>query len=207
MPGTYGKSMSIYGDDEGEIAVRAARAVIESHIRGEPEPEINFPPSFDSPAGAFTTINTYPEHMLRGCIGYPGPYFPLKESIVRSAKEATNDPRFYPLGEDELERIVVEVSILTPPRLMEVRNPREYLKKIKIGRDGLIVQNGFKRGLLLPQVPVDERWDSGTFLNYTCVKAGLPSGCWKDKKTKVFVFTGEVFEELSPRGDVERKIL
>ncbi len=199
--------MSMYSDDEGEIAVRAARAVIESHVRREPDPEIKFPPSFDSPAGAFTTINTYPEHMLRGCIGYPGPYFPLKESIIRSAKEATHDPRFYPLGEEELDRVVVEVSILTPPRLIEVKSPKEYLKKIKIGRDGLIVQKGFSRGLLLPQVAVDERWDAERFLSYTCVKAGLPGNCWKDRKTKVFAFTGEVFEELTPRGEVARKIL
>ncbi len=197
----------MYTDEEGEIAVRAARAVIEAFVRREPLPEINFPPSFDKPAGAFTTINTYPGAMLRGCIGYPGPYFPLKEAIVRSAREATRDPRFYPLGEEELDRVVIEVSILTPPRLIEVKNPKEYLGKIKIGRDGLIIQKGAYRGLLLPQVPVDERWDVETFLNYTCIKAGLPEGCWKDKKTMVFAFTGEVFEEESPRGNVVRKRL
>ncbi len=199
--------MPMYNDEEGEIAVRAARATIEAFVRGERMPEIAFPASFDRPAGAFTTINTYPEKMLRGCIGYPGPYFPLKESIVRSAQEATRDPRFYPLGEEELDRVVVEVSILTSPRLIEVKRPKEYFERIKIGRDGLVVQNGVNRGLLLPQVPVDEKWDIETFLNYSCLKAGLRSGCWKDRKTKIFSFTAEVFEEEKPRGPVHRKEL
>ena len=198
----------MYSDEEGEIAVRAARAVVEAVVRREPVPSINFPPSFDKPAGAFTTINTHPEKMLRGCIGFPGPYYPLKESIVKSAREAAlADPRFYPVGEDELDRIVIEVSILSPPRLVEVKSPKEYLNRIKVGRDGLIVQKGMDRGLLLPQVPVDEGWDVRTFLDYTCIKSGLPKGCWKDKKTKVFAFTGEVFEEESPRGPVYRKEL
>jgi uncharacterized protein (TIGR00296 family) len=200
--------MAMYTDEEGEIAVRAARAVVEAVVRREPIPSINFPSSFDKPAGAFTTINTYPERMLRGCIGFPGPYYPLKDSIVKSARDAaSSDPRFYPVGEDELDRIVVEVSILTPPRLIEVKNSKEYLKSIKIGRDGLIVQKGMDRGLLLPQVPVEERWNVREFLAYTCRKAGLSEDCWKDKKTKIFSFAGEVFEEEKPRGNIRRKEL
>ncbi len=197
----------MYSDEEGEFAVRAARAVIEAHVREEILPEIEFPESFERPSGVFTTINTYPLMELRGCIGYPGPYFPLKEALVKSAIEATHDPRFYPLGPDELDHIVVEVSLLTPPRLIQIKSPKEYLKKIVIGRDGLIVQKGFARGLLLPQVPVEERWNVEDFLSYTCLKAGLPRNCWKDKKTRIFSFSGEIFAEKEPRGEVYRKRL
>lgn len=198
----------MYSDEEGEIAVRAARKVIDSYVSLRTVPDLDFPQSFDSPAGVFTTINTYPEMELRGCIGFPGPYFPLKEAIVKSAIEAaTGDPRFYPLSPEELDHIVVEVSLLTPPRLIDVKSPREYLKKIVIGRDGLIVQKGFARGLLLPQVPVEEEWDVEEFLDYTCIKAGLPRKCWKDRKTQIFSFQGEVFSEKTPRGEIYRKKL
>ncbi len=198
----------MYSDEEGEIAVKAARKVIDSYVGEGSIPEIEFPPSFDRPSGVFTTINTYPERMLRGCIGFPGPYFPLKEALVKSAIEAaTSDPRFYPLAPEELDHIVVEVSLLTPPRLIEVKNPKEYLKKIVVGRDGLIVQKGFARGLLLPQVPVEENWDVEDFLRGTCMKAGLPANCWKDRKTKIFSFSGEVFSEKTPRGEIYRKEL
>ncbi len=197
----------MYSDREGEFAVRTARKVIEAHVKGESLPDFDFPESFDRPSGVFTTINTYPELQLRGCIGYPGPYFPLKEALVKSAIEATHDPRFYPLGPEEFDHIVVEVSLLTPPRLIAAKNPREYPKKIEIGRDGLIVQNGFARGLLLPQVAVEEKWDAEEFLRYTCMKAGLHRNCWKDKKTRIFSFSGEVFTEETPRGDVRRKEL
>ncbi len=198
----------MYSDEEGEIAVRAARKVIDSYVSQGVIPEIEFPPSFDKPSGVFTTIETFPDRQLRGCIGFPGPYFPLKEALVKSAIEAaTSDPRFYPLSPEELDHIVVEVSLLTPPRLIEVKNPKEYLKKIVIGRDGLIVQKGFARGLLLPQVPVDEKWDVEEFLDYTCIKAGLARNCWKDKKTQIFSFSGEVFAEKMPRGEAYRKRL
>lgn len=200
-------ALPMYSDDEGIFAVRTAREVVEAHVRGNAIPEFDFPESFNAPRGVFTTINTYPQLQLRGCIGYPGPYFPLKEALVKSAIEATHDPRFYPLIPEELDRIVIEVSILTPPRLIEVKSPREYLKKIKIGRDGLVVQKGFARGLLLPQVPVEEKWDVEEFLRYTCIKAGLDRNCWKDKKTQIFWFSAEVFAEESPRGDIHRKEL
>jgi len=197
----------MYSDEEGEFAVRTARMVIEAHVKGEEIPDFSFPDSFDAPSGVFTTINTYPEMHLRGCIGYPGPYFPLRQALVKSAIEATQDPRFYPLGPEELDHIVVEVSLLTPPRSIEAKSPREYMKKIEVGRDGLIVQNGFARGLLLPQVAVEENWDVEEFLRYTCMKAGLHRNCWKDKKTRIFSFSGEVFAEKRPRGEVYRKEL
>ena len=109
----------------------------------------------------------------------------------------------------DMEHIVIELSILTPPRLIEVNEPKEYLNKIKIGRDGLIAERGGRRGLLLPQVPVDHdrNWDVETFLHHTCNKAWLPDDSWKDKNTKIYSFQAILFEELEPRGEVVRKYL
>ncbi len=107
-----------------------------------------------------------------------------------------------------MDNITIEISILTPPKLIEVSTPNEYFEKIVIGRDGLIAERGMRRGLLLPQVPIDHdrNWDVETFLNHTCSKAWLPSDAWEDiKGTKIFSFQAIVFEEKSPRGEVVRK--
>jgi uncharacterized protein (TIGR00296 family) len=108
-----------------------------------------------------------------------------------------------------MDDIVIELSILTPPELIQVNSPNEYLNKIIIGRDGLIVERGMRRGLLLPQVPVDHdrNWDVETFLNHTCQKAWLPGDSWKDLDTKIYSFQAILFEEETPRGEVVRKYL
>jgi len=161
-------------DYDGEIAVRYARAVVENHVAGKEMPEFEFGEVFGKKMGAFVTLNAYPDKMLRGCIGIPEPIMALKDAIKEAAVSATHDPRFPPLGKDELDKIVVEVTSLTPPELIEVESPEEYLNHIKVGRDGLIAEKGFWRGLLLPQVPVEYGWDEEQFLSQTCMKAGLP---------------------------------
>ena len=93
---------------------------------------------------------------------------------------------------------------MTPPQLIEVENPADYVKHIEVGRDGLIAERGFWRGLLLPQVPVEYGWDAGQFLSQTCVKAGLPPDAWMDGETKIYRFQGEVFSETEPYGEVKR---
>jgi len=108
---------------------------------------------------------------------------------------------------DELDHVVFEVSVLTPPEPIKVENPSEYPSKIKIGRDGLIVERGFFKGLLLPQVPVEWRWDEEEFLCQCCMKAGLPPDCWLVKETKIYRFQAIIFEELSPKGEIVRKEL
>ena len=100
----------------------------------------------------------------------------------------------------------IEVSVLTPPEPIE-GPPHERPKKIKVGRDGLIVKKGIYSGLLLPQVPIEWGWDEEEFLSETCWKAGLPPDCWLDGDTEVYRFTAEIFEEEHPNGPVKRKPL
>lgn len=197
----------MYSEEEGEFAVRTARETIENYVRRKGDFAFDFPQSYDIKSGVFVTIDTYPERELRGCIGYPEPFFPLKEALVKAAQEATRDPRFPPLSERELDGIVVEVSLLTPPEEINVRRPREYLKEIVIGRDGLIARKGMFRGLLLPQVAVDWEWDAEEFISNTCMKAGLRHDDWFDKDTRIYKFSAEIFGEESPRGEIERRIL
>jgi uncharacterized protein (TIGR00296 family) len=197
----------VYSDEDGELAVRLARASIDRVVRGVRMPELELPDIFNRDSGAFVTLKTFPGHQLRGCIGYPEPYFPLKASLVKGAEGATRDPRFPRLAEEEVENVVVEVSLLTPPELIKVKSPKDYLAEVVVGRDGLIVEQGVFKGLLLPQVPVEWNWDSETFLGQTCVKAGLYPDAWLDAGTKIYRFTAEVFGEEEPRGRVKRMML
>lgn len=191
---------------EGELAVRIARKAIEVEtLEREPE-KLDVPEIFQMKRGAFVTLNTYPGLELRGCIGYPEPIYSLGATIIRAAQGACHDPRFPTLMSDELDRILVEVSILTPPRELRVER-RELPSAIKVGRDGLIAESGPFRGLLLPQVPVEWEWDEETFLCHTCLKAGLTPDCWLDSRTKIYSFQGEVFSEERPQGRVIRKPL
>jgi len=193
--------------EKGKKAVRFARDVIENHVKNKSTSSIDLNEVFNDKHGAFVTIHTYPDHDLRGCIGIPLPVMPLKEAITEGAKSATRDPRFPPLSENELGNIIIEVTILTKPELIKVNDPKEYLTEIEIGRDGLIVEQSYFKGLLLPQVPVEQRWDKEEFLSHTCLKAGLMPDAWFDEKTKISKFSGQVFTELKPRGDIKEKKL
>jgi len=197
----------MYEEEDGTLAVKLARASIDRAVKGKPMPDINIPQKFLEDSGAFVTLNTYPKHELRGCIGYPEPYFALKDSLIRGAEGATKDPRFPPLAERELENIIVEVSLLSPPKQIKVRNPKEFLKLVKVGQHGLIVEQGMHKGLLLPQVPVEYGWDTEKFLGQTCLKARLFPDAWLDSKTRIYSFTGDVFSEETPRGNVVRVVL
>lgn len=191
--------------EEGERAVRFAREIVDSYVKGEKIKDRDLGEKFRKKSGAFVTILTYPSRDLRGCIGIPEPIYDLKRSIVEAAKSATRDPRFPPLRENELSNVVIEVTILTPPRLIDVKNPRDYLDKVKIGRDGLIVEKGIYRGLLLPQVPVEWGWDVEEFLSQTCIKAGLPPDAWIDRDTMLYSFQGQIFAEKEPYGEIEER--
>jgi uncharacterized protein (TIGR00296 family) len=191
--------------DEGKKAVLFARDVIEKYVKDNSIPSTDLIGLFKEKQGAFVTIHTYPEHNLRGCIGIPLPIMPLKDAIIEGAKSATRDPRFPPLMEEELDSILIEVTILTKPKLINVTKPEEYLKEIKIGRDGLIAEQGFFKGLLLPQVPVEQGWDKEEYLSNTCMKAGLMPDAWYDKNTKISRFSGQIFTEIKPRGEIREK--
>ncbi len=193
--------------EDGVFAVKLARKAIEfwvEHGRTLGTP-IRFSDDFRTLRGVFTTIHTYPENGLRGCIGYPYPIIPLINGIIQSATEATQDPRFPPLGKEELDKITIEVSILTEPENINIKKPEEYLKKIEIGKDGLIIKNGLESGLLLPQVPVEKGWDVKTFLENLCWKAGIEADDWKSNKTQLLKFQAEIFTELEPNGGIVKK--
>jgi len=198
--------------DEGKLLVSLARKAIETYLKtGEIiKPPENVPEKLREKCGVFVTINTVrnDHRELRGCIGYPYPTDPLINAVIDSAiSSATRDPRFPPMTFDELDHVVFEVSVLTPPEPINVENPSEYPSKIKIGRDGLIVERGFFKGLLLPQVPVEWQWNEEEFLCQCCMKAGLPPDCWLMKGTKIYRFQAIIFEEVSPKGEIVRKEL
>jgi uncharacterized protein (TIGR00296 family) len=106
---------------------------------------------------------------------------------------------------DELVQVVFEVSVLTPPEPVKVEKPHDYSKKIKVGRDGLIVERGYCKGLLLPQVPVELGWDEETFLCECCAKAGLPPDSWLLDGTGICRFQAIIFQETTPKGAIVRK--
>lgn len=193
--------------EEGKKAVIFARTIVDHFVNNTHVTPPAIPPVFGEKQGVFVTIHTHPDHDLRGCIGIPLPVMSLKEAIVESAQSATRDPRFPPLEENELDAIIIEVTILTKPALIKVKQPREYLPQIEIGRDGLIIEQGPYKGLLLPQVPVEEGWNKEEFLSHTCMKAGLLPDAWFEKNTKIFKFSGQIFTEVAPRGDIKEKCL
>jgi MEMO1 family protein len=142
-------------------------------------------------AGAFVTLTE--AGSLRGCIGYTSPIKPLYLTVRDTAAHAAlHDPRFRPVSVEELPQLGYEISVLSPLRRVT------DIEQIQVGRDGLLVKNGNSEGLLLPQVPVELKWNRQTFLEQTCVKAGLPTHCWKDENTDIFKFTAVVFGEHRP---------
>jgi len=191
--------------DQGNYMVQYAREVLTAYTKGDSFPKEIKMDDFQKKQGVFVTIHTFPSQLLRGCIGIPEPIMPLKHAIKEAAISVTHDPRFPPLSIEELSAVIVEVTILTPPELLIVKQPKEYLNKISIGVHGLIAEQGFRKGLLLPQVPVEETWDVETFLCHTCMKAGLPADAWYDLATKIYLFTGQIFYEKNPGGKVAEK--
>lgn len=194
--------------EQGKFLVKFARRTIESQFGSEP-PEIpdDMQNLMDEFCGIFVTLQKYPGNDLRGCIGYTEPITPLGNAIMDvSLSSAFRDPRFRPVKKAEMKNLVVEISVLTMPELIDVSNPREYPEKITIGKDGLIVESGSLKGLLLPQVPVEWKWDVEEFLSHTCMKAGLTPDCWLDKNTKIYKFSAQIFSEIEPDGEVVEKL-
>ncbi|RPJ76915.1 MAG: AmmeMemoRadiSam system protein A [Acidobacteria bacterium] len=180
-------------DDERRGLLRYARHVIAAHLHGDSPPP---PPAVGEPlrhAGAFVTLHAAGD--LRGCIGYPGSQKPIDEVVAECAvASATEDPRFPPVHPSELPALSVEISVLTPIE------PVRDLRDIEVGRDGLVVEQGFRRGLLLPQVATEHGWNRETFLAHTCMKAGLRPDAWRGA-ARVSRFQAEVFgeDEAVPR--------
>ncbi|MFW5914702.1 MAG: TIGR00296 family protein, partial [Thermoplasmatota archaeon] len=128
-------------DKEGELAVRLARKAVEAETHDRDPNQLDVPASFQEKRGVFVTLNTHPDHELRGCIGYPEPVYSLGSALLKAAQGACHDPRFPPLRADEVKKVVIEVSILNPPEEVEGEGP-ELSRKIQVGRDGLIAERG-----------------------------------------------------------------
>lgn len=202
------KDYNNLSEDDGSILVKTARAVVTEYLKNGTKLKLEkeFKDNFSFKSGVFVTLNS--ASGLRGCIGYPLPDKSLFDALEDAAiSAATEDPRFPSVKYKELDSITFEVTVLTPPKKIVASKPEEYLSKIKVGRDGLIVKYGFYSGLLLPQVPVEYGWNEKEFLEYTCEKAGLPKSHWKNPDTEIQKFEGIVFKEEKPNGSVIREVL
>jgi uncharacterized protein len=191
-------------DAEGAAAVRLARSSLAQALGAEATPPPGPEPRgiLRERRGVFVTWCTYPRRDLRGCIGFPQPALPLATGLREAAVAAAlEDPRFPPVGRGELGRLVVDVSLLTP---FVPIPPEARPGGVRPGRDGLSVERGRFRGLLLPQVAVEQGWNAVQLLDGTCEKAGLAPGAWRSASVEVFRFEAEVFREREPAGPVER---
>ena len=163
-----------------------AKAAVRERVARGPAPALPESGPLAERRGAFVTLTVSGE--LRGCVGTFAPKGSLAATVARMAAcAATEDPRFAPIGEAELEEMDVHVSALDP------RRPMRDLSDLVIGRDGVLVQLGWHRGALLPRVALEEGWDRETFLARTCLKAGLPPDAWRDPAAKVELFSAEEF--------------
>jgi AmmeMemoRadiSam system protein A len=182
--------------DEKLQLLKIARQSMEAAVRGKAKPEFKVTSvRLKENWGAFVTLTEGGE--LRGCIGHIVGTEALHKCVAEMAvAAATQDPRFSPVTEAELAAIELEISVLTP--LRRISDPAE----IQVGRDGIYIEKGYYRGLLLPQVATDYGWDRYEFLDNTCLKAGLPRGAWKEGAT-IQIFSGQIFNEaeMSPRDE------
>ena len=170
--------------EERRLLLGVAHRSILSAFDGPPPPETSFSPHLSEPRGVFTTL--YLRGNLRGCVGYALPVAPLHSAVADSARAAAfEDTRFCPVTHAEALELQVSLSVLS--RLAPVQ-PEE----VEVGRHGLVISLGSRRGLLLPQVPVEYDWDRETFLAHTCHKAGLDPQAWRHGAT-LEAFTAEVF--------------
>ena len=200
---------NVYSDEQGKFLVRLARKTVDDYVTQKRKSEIPEDTSeqLRLKSGVFVTLNSITGNQvsLRGCIGRPYPTQPLVEATIDSSVDsAVNDPRFPAVTTKELDTIIIDLSVLTPPKKIEYSNPEDLLNLVKVGRDGLIAIKGMQRGLLLPQVPVDWNWNTLEFIKHTCNKAGLPEDAWKDPKTEFMSFQAEIFGEETPRGNIVR---
>jgi len=195
-------------EEEGGFLVGLARTSIEAALGSSEKVTLDgVSEKLRIPCGVFVTLNKVEgsSHSLRGCIGFPYPVKPLADAVAEVAVSAAlRDPRFSPVSKAEMDSIVIEVSVLTPPELLSVERPDQYPSLIEIGRDGLIVARGQNRGLLLPQVPVEWGWDAEDFLTQCCLKARLQPDAWLLPGTEISRFRAIIFAEDEPREEVKR---
>jgi len=171
------------------LLLSTARETIKNTILGSAIRNYNIDdPVLNTECGAFVTIHNHGN--LRGCIGNITARTPLWKTVMNMSIEAsTRDPRFPAISADELDDIDIEVSAISP--LWEIKD----IEEIKVGEHGILIKKGFNQGLLLPQVATENDFDRKSFLEHTCLKAGLDRNCYKDKNCEILIFSATVFGE------------
>jgi AmmeMemoRadiSam system protein A len=180
-------AFSLSDQEKNELLALARKSVEYAVVAKEAyQPEPSASEALNQERGAFVTLSE--AGRLRGCIGYTSAVKPLYLTVRDTATlAALRDTRFPPVSAPELPRLDYEISVLSPLRRVT------DIQQIKVGEHGLLMKNGDSEGLLLPQVPVEQKWDRQKFLEQTCAKAGMNSNCWKDENTDIFMFTAVVF--------------
>jgi len=185
--------MNLLTPHDGELLLRIARSEIADAVAQEPKPLIHLFPFMEEKRGIFVTLTKGGQ--LRGCIGLPYPVMPLGDAVRQAAiSAALEDPRFPPVRKEELTKIHLEVTVLTVPVPVE-GDPEDRPNKVIVGKHGLIIRGRGTSGLLLPQVATEYGWDAKTFLDHTCIKAGLAEGSWRDPRVELLTFEGQIFSE------------
>ena len=193
---TNARTAPDFTPEQRHILLGVARAAIASGLMGEPLPDqppvssssssSHSWPGLKEPRGVFTTL--YLDGQLRGCVGYAMPIRPLYRAVAETARAAAfEDSRFWPVTPEEAPHLKISLSILSPLFSISAAD-------VEVGRHGLLISDSARRGLLLPQVPVEHGWDRETFLEQTCRKAGLPKDAWRNAAAvTIQAFTAEVF--------------
>ncbi len=185
-----------------DLAKKAVSDIFEGNVT---DAEEYLKKNFSDNKGIFVTINK--KGQLRGCMGMVDAVYPLYEGVIKlAAAAAFEDPRFPQVEKDELDDLEFELTILSERKKIDVKKPEDYLEKIKIGRDGLMIKGNLGSGLLLPQVPIEQGWGVEEFLGHVCEKAGMPSEEWKDLTNEIFAFQGEVWAEEN-KGIVKKELV
>ncbi len=184
-------------DEEKLELLRIARQSITSVVNGRELPEVEpKTENLKTPCGAFVTITI--NDNLRGCIGYVEPIKSLAETVNEvAAKSALEDPRFPPVEPNEVDKLEIEISVLSPLEIVK------SVDEIKVGEHGIMIKRGWRRGLLLPQVAIEHNLTREEFLEHTCLKAGLYPDCWKEKETEIYIFTAIIFKESNFKQKIE----
>jgi len=174
---------------EKKALIEIVKTTIECRLEGRVTPEYKIESEIlKEKRGAFVTLKK--DGHLRGCIGYIEAKKPLHKTVEEMAIASSfNDPRFSPLKRDELKHLTLEISVLTPLKMIN------DISEIEVGIHGLYIVKGYHSGLLLPQVAGEHKWDKLTFLEETCCKAGLSPDAWKEKDAKIYIFSADIFSE------------
>lgn len=186
--------MDIYSNEEKIELLKLARNTIKHHLDKEKEylPETDNK-KFQEKRGVFVSLHK--KGQLRGCIGYPLPIKALYSAVADNAISAAfEDPRFPAVKATELKDIDIEISVLTVPQVVA------GIDDVKLGRDGIIISKDFHKGLLLPQVPIEQGWNLEEYLYYGCQKAGLSGDEWRSGAT-IETFSAIVFSENELIGE------